>query len=227
MTRMSPELRDVRDPPLEQRQHQYLFSTVQGQGAKKVNLVITANMMDGLLFDGKRLTDNITHWFNIEGLEGQDGNYSAVQLTVTDGRHNLSHDTESGVFAAMSYGFPLGMRMVELPGETYDITYTAEEEKLDLSVDTFTKPQNSVPVVPPLSQADIMTSQMNRVDAAVRESYEDQLDAGWSPAVLAVIISLSAAVFFVIACILGFLVAELVCKGDGPFRSIKILPMAN
>lgn len=204
-------------PPMEQRQHEYLFSTMREQ-TKNINLVITADMVNGLLLDGKRLSYNDTHWVEIQG---EDANYSAIQLSVNGGRHNLSHDSDHGLFAAMSYGYPLGMRMVELSDTTYEVTYhagTFDEE-------TYTQARGSKPVLQPLEES--MTSH-GHVGAAVREIDYENPDAGLSPAVLAVIISLSASVFFVIACILGFLVAELMCKGDsGPFRSIKILPVAN
>ena len=54
---------------------------------------------------------------------------------------------------------------------------------------------------------------------------EPNLGEGFNATVIAVIVSLASAVFFVIACIAGFVVAEFACTGQTIFSGAKVTPL--
>ena len=60
------------------------------------------------------------------------------------------------------------------------------------------------------------------------ERYQDWQDNGVSPTVIAVLTSLGAAIFFVVACILGFVLTEIVCSPkSGRIQRAKISPCVD
>ena len=211
-------------PPMEQREHQYVFSTVDTMGRQNVNLVISAAMRNGLLLDGELIVNASSHLILIEGFHA---NYSAVRLSVNGGRHNLSHYSQGALFAAMSYGYPLGMRMQDLAAleESQKSSTPHRRATSTLSV------QKPLKTTPAPATVKIITNKaaVNR-DKGINEAMAQpnsytSADQSISPTVIAVIVSLSAAVFFVIVCIVGFLVAEFVCRREGGFRTAKVAPL--
>lgn len=242
-------------PPIAERRHRYVFSTIDERHVQGVNLVVADALQEGLLLDGE-LIHNTSK--NIILIEGFHTNYSAVKLSVKGGRHNLSHQSKESHFAAVSYGYSLGMRQKDFPASaaaaaasapaspqekfqqkqlfTADQTVRHRPVLLPATVALKTLPKStSAPtskpalVTPKVITSDTGAGVVNQAAAQPR-SYPDYIagdGSGIPPAVLAVIISLSAAVFFVIVCIVGFIIAEYACRREGGFRQTKVAPFNN
>ena len=161
-------------------------------------MVITSNLTDGVLLDGKGILDSanisdsgvLPNWTVID--TNSNKNYSAIQFSVDGGLHNLSHHFSNAFFVATSYGYPLGMRLLDLPSVRNDIQYIIDK-----------KPQSS----------------------NEGTSEEDNTITSFT---IAVIVSLCSGVFFVIVCIVGFIIAEFVCNSKEPFFGRgKVAPFNN
>ena len=204
---------------MEQRENHYLFSTLNAAGKQSVNLVITSSERDGVLLDGEAILSAANkssseavpslNWTVID--TGSDVNYSAIQFSVDGGVHNLSHHYANALFAATSYGYPLGMRLLDLPSVADAVTYEIHTQN-----GTVTLYNGSVDLDgPPESNKKFP-----------HKNYDNNSDEGISASVIAVIVSLCSGVFFVIACIVGFIVAEFLCnRENSPFSSSKVTPL--
>lgn len=212
-------------PPMEQRESQYLFSVLTSTGKQSVNLVITSVLREGLILDGKDLLANASggsaneeaslNWTVID--TSTDVSYSAIQLSVDPGLHNLSHLNASALFAAMSYGYPLGMRLLELP-VVDTVQYRISTHNGSELVLNYT-----------LGDPDGDTPPRDLRDPYFKEKYENTESGGISSSLIAVVISLCSGVLLVIVCIVGFVLAELVCNGKEPnlFTRPKVAPLDN
>lgn len=211
-------------PPMEQREGQYIFSTVEIDGPQTVNLVITSSMREGLLLDGEPIFNTSSHWISIES----SANYSAIQLAVNGGFHNLSHYSADALFAAMCYGYPLGMGLKDLPSTSFesnssDTVPSHHPESTDFITEKMEYITTThVPIIHYEVHEDSKGSPVE-----IHQHYIHPRSRGVSHTMIAVIVSLCSAIFFVIACILGFLVAECVCRRDETFRSAKVVPLVN
>ena len=207
-------------PPMEQQENQYLFSTLNTTEKQNVNLVISSNLTDGVLLDGEPILGcaNATEDDRAGGGDSAGGpiwttidahaevNYSAIQFSVDGGLHNLSHESPQVLFSATSYGYPLGMKLLDLPvvgvagGGGYQYV-----------------PAGKVSGGSPGEEEEYL-SRRYRGNSAGGD--------GLSSSVIAVIVSLCSGVFFVIVCIVGFVIAEFFCNGKEPsiFSRAKIAP---
>ena len=218
-------------PPMEQGNHQYLFSTTNSAGKQNVNLVITSSLRDGLLLDGKDIlsfvnlssAEPIPNWTVIDSHSNV--NYSAIQVSLNPGLHNLSHPSSNGLFAATSNGHPLGMKLLDLPSLSDSVRYQTVTESVHIAQEGKSLHDSKA-----LPTAKVEHSKSHdEINKAFLPPPQDIISQGLSPAVIAVIISLSTAVFFVIACIVGFIVVEFTChNGEQSFiLSPKVAPYEN
>ena len=198
-------------PPMEQQEDQYLFSTLNAAGKQNVNLVITSNLTDGVLLDGQDILDSanisdsgvLPNWTLID--TSSNVNYSAIQFSVDGGLHNLSHHSSYALFVATSYGYPLGMRLQILQLNNSlnrnDIFITENPER---------------------------SNELDNLQEKYQEKEKDE-DKRLKSSTIAVIVSLCSGVFFVIVCIVGFVIAEFVCNSKEPslFSRGKVAPFNN
>ena len=196
-------------PPMEQQEHQYLFSTLNVTWKQNVNLVISSNLTDGVLLDGEAILNyiNVTNYEKVPSWTVIDThsevNYSAIQFSVDGGLHNLSHHYPDALFAATSSdGHALGMRLHILDVHKTSTSKTSYETTGD---------------------------NPDEEDDLIKKYQHKSRDQGLSHSVIAVIVSLCSGIFFVIVCIVGFIIAEFFCNGKEPsiFTRAKIAPFNN
>ena len=189
-------------PPLEQYPGHYVFSTVDTPGEQYVNVVIKSTNKDGLLLDQQPL--NVTQgWKDIRSFQLS---YSALQVPVDSGLHNVSHVTSES-FSAIAYSHPLGMRL--------DTIYDSEQQVLYETTNT--------------GLEGAAGGGGGGGEKEIHTNYQDVFipqGPGISSTVIAIIVSLCVAVFMVIVCILGFIVAELFGRRE-EFRNAKIMPFVS
>ncbi len=207
-------------PALEQRNDQYIFLTDREGEKSNGNVIITTTSTDGLLLDG-HLVNLSSNWISIEGTQA---NYSAIQLAVNKGLHNITHVSSNALFMVMSYTCPYDLQQLHLTSDTQPMPpYKTQTTKPD--EDSKKKDKNIVNDVIPKTAAHASVKH-NYVDAAVRSKTNSD-DEFMSPTVIAVIVSLSAALLAVVLFISGFLVAEFGCRRHDSFRNSKVTPYSN
>ena len=201
-------------PPMEQQEHQYLFSTLNVTWKQNVNLVISSNLTEGVLLDGEAILNsgNVTDYKELPSWTVIDThseiNYSAIQFSVDGGLHNLSHHYPDAVFAATSSdGHALGMLQ--------KILYEVHVEYSTNNNGTY--------------QLNSENADSDEEDYLKKKYQHRPRDEGLSHSVIAVIVSLCSGIFFVIVCIVGFIIAEFFCNGKEPsiFTRAKITPFNN
>ena len=120
-----------------------------------------------------------------------------LYIPSTGGYHNITHVDSSTPFSAISHSSPIGMSMADLSMlNNYDNTNNEAE----------LPPYNIEPL-----------SEIVGVDnIQLMETTSENDGSGTLPGnVIAVIVTLTSAIFFVIVCILGFVLTETVCRRDG------------
>ena len=180
-------------PPLEQQKDEYVFSTPSDDNTTHaITVVINSTTAEGLLIDNQPHSDyqDNSSLFSVS-IDGYDTNFTAMRLYIRPGYHNISHTEKGTPFSAISHAAPLGMRLGDLTG----------------SADVF-----PVYNLGPSPSSTTEQSQENGVDVS-----SDNEDSEGLPAnVIAIIVTLTSAIFFVVVCILGFVLAETVCRrGNG------------
>ena len=96
-------------PPMQQRKHQYLFSTANALGKHNVNLVIATPLRNGVLIKGTDLLSyinssniNPTPIWNVVDNNSNKNGYLAIQFLVNEGLHNISHNSSNALFTVTS-----------------------------------------------------------------------------------------------------------------------------
>lgn len=225
-------------PPSERSQKQYLFSIVSST-QQTVTVVVNSTHRDSVLLDGQHITLTLNttsvSWVSIEGASAD---YSAIQLPVHSGVHNLTHAqyTPDTVFTAISPSNHLGMRLKNKPPPYVishdtgnDVSHQGENIVIsDTDDKTVIKQANNaggsdVDTKSTDYRVKIVAKEDQEVNFHETDSYSDNNGQGLSSTVIAVIVSLATAVFFVVACIVGFLAAEFVCRREN-FPSAKVSP---
>ncbi|XP_019627747.1 PREDICTED: IgGFc-binding protein-like [Branchiostoma belcheri] len=176
-------------PSVEQFAADYTFPTVDaGYSTSYVNIVIKTSETSGLTYDGNPLPSNTT-WAPIP-----DSDLSATQLHIdTKGTHKVKHESANVIFSLTYYdfssydsvGFPLGLRLANIPGgceiprdddsdglidedladtaaETTTLSLNTTKEPTDLLSNTTTEPTTSFNTT-----ADLTTAVFNTTTTTV------------------------------------------------------------
>ena len=160
-----------------------------------------------------------------------------LTLNVSRGDHTLSHQTSDVTFTVMSECYSLDRYWTISSDPTRviysHITYTADEPLHNISHDnvSFTDKQSHLQVNLLDQSSDVHKFKLERDNHRSVINFHQTSSAVWpgtkttglSSTVIALITSLASAIFLVIFCIMGFLVAEFVCRREN-FTRAKVSP---
>ncbi len=214
-------------PPMEQREHQYLFSTGDAaSGKQNVNLVIATPLKDGVLLDGGDLMSYINHagrgdslsaptWKNIDNPSNV--SYSAIRFLLDKGLHKITHNSAKAEFSATAFGHPSSVADSHSPSQSlFQPANTNDSEDASWAA------QNN-------TSSGIQVEESQARDEINDEYLSDSSPwqtKGSSSSVIAVVITLFSAVLFVAICIAGFVLKEYAFHNGEKsiFRSAKVSP---
>lgn len=189
-------------PHTGEHTNRYLFYIDVSNRSRLFHLFFNSeDISDGLLLDGRAV--NLTAGSNISD-GARRWQSMAFKVTLSRGVHVLRHPhavfaamTSDGVFLPERYGSTAPPPIADTSA-TNAVAYVAESANQDDGI--------------------------NLHAAGGFPSGGDK--TGITRTVVAVIVSLSSAVFLVVVCILGFLAAELLCRSDN-FNHAKVTPFLD
>lgn len=202
-------------PSLEQLHTEYIFS-VAGESTNtygsQIHLVINSSLFQGLLINGSSIesypqTEIASNNIPV-AVNGHNTNFTAIKLVLPPGTHNISHIITGAPFSAVSQASPLGMRMMAMDSGGKISEYNKQ---------VFSSTYN---IKASGNEQEIFVSDTNKIELMETSATNDGGSGSLPANVIAVIVTLTSAVFFVIVCILGFVVTETVCRRT----SNKIFP---
>ena len=208
--------------------HHYV--AVLYENMKHIHIVLPRTLKNGILINNVLISNTHNHhsetytFINVPGY-----NYTTVRVTLQHlGLHNISHSSPGVCMCVMTQGYPV------------DINLTDYEQKLstlpNVSLSTWPKLVSSssshydvLPLVSahqeqPLVINKAAINSYPQTKTTWQSRQDNHVDHGFNATVIAVIMSLSTAVFFVIACIVGFVVAEFACGRESIFSGAKVSP---
>ena len=232
-------------PPVEHQQERYVFHTFDSVTCQRLVLVADSVSSCGLLLDGHEIfcrnnhsedllfrshNDN-TYYCTLSTVE----TYTVILLHVTPGYHELSHRKPGVTFTVMSACFSMDRYWVNsqnMVSNTYSSVNDVDQLNLDTFSESFTHSFENSSLLDDQQLSEVSSSQVDtfNVEDDVIQSFQNLYQSaqaedtsGLSTTVIALITSLASAIFLVIFCIIGFFLAEFVCRRENFTRS-KVTP---
>lgn len=242
-------------PSVEHEADSYMISSTGALSNQSLNIMVLSALRNGLLLNGEPISDD--HIMKQSEVEGHKGSYTALKVYLPDGVHNMTHESKGTFRATshgQAYSLPevdivtklhtehmpsytvanpLRTTLVPTDNPDYEHKDTAavptggSESTHRHKVLTLDKSKHENEV---LEKMEVIRVKSDKIlNEAVRSRHTAVIsETGTiSPAVLAVLISLAAAVAAVVVCILGFLVAELPCRRGEYFRGARVVPLSD
>ena len=225
-------------PPLERcsRDHLYPAFRYQADPGSSLYVIIPTSQKDGVLFNNKSLSEQ-SNTFPTKSTEiiVPGYNFTAIRVTVHHpGVYHISHSSDTDVcMCVTARGFPVDMNMGDIILDKKLFTEPSASPLPWPKVLSSSSSPAHYDVLPPVSAHQDQPVVINKAaisnNLQTRHTWQTQqsnhLGEGFNATVIAVIVSLATAVFFVVACIVGFVVAEFACGRESIFSGAKVSPI--
>ena len=227
--------------PMEQREHQYLFSGGDIAGKQNVNLVIATPLREGVILNGMDLfsyihnTSNSIYsnspptWVDIETNNNNSNSnvssYSAIQFLIEGGLHKLTHNSTKAEFSATLNRHHHPSAIISQQSVTSSFETVTTDKNVGSNQDKIFSGNGAIP--PPTAKVEKSNTkdEINNAYLAKSETVKkEQQPISYS--VIAMIVTLCTAVMLVIICIVGFVFVEFACHNGEKslFKSARVAP---
>ena len=230
-------------PPMEQREHQYLFSGDDSAGKQNVNLVIASPLREGLILNGMDLfsyihnTSNSIYsnspptWVDIDTNHNNNSrnsnvsSYSAIQFLIEGGLHKLTHNSTKAEFSATLSRNHHPSAVISQQSVTSSFDTVTTDKGVGYIQDKLFSGNGAIP--PPTAKVEKSNTkdEINNAYLAKSEAVKKEQQP-ISHSVIAMVVTLCTAVMLVIICIVGFVFVEFACHNGEKslFKSARVSP---
>ena len=223
-------------PPMEQREHQYLFSSGDtAAGKQTVNLVIATPIREGVKLNGMDLLSYINTTYPISTptpswstIEKSNASYSAIQFLVEEGLYKITHNSSKAEFSATltdhhpSAVIPRDSKGLSTASLSFETT-TSDAKSFNIIQDKYFSGYGAIPTAK--VEKSKSNDEINNAYLAESETKTGE-EKKISHSAIAMIVTLCTAVLLVIICIVGFIFAEFAFHNGerSLFQSARVSP---